>query len=76
MSGAAAEAKRLMMLSVFMSLQGVTLGGGGTVGLSCREETSTSRAQDWNQHVGIGNHLLGGCEDILGPVVSFLSHRM
>lgn len=33
-SGAAAASNRLMMFSVFNSLDGVTLGGGGTAGLS------------------------------------------
>lgn len=34
MSGAAAASNRLMMFSVFNSLDGVTLGGGGTAGLN------------------------------------------
>lgn len=33
-SGVAAASKRLMIFSVFSSLDGVTLGGGGTAGLS------------------------------------------
>lgn len=34
MSGAAAASNRLMMFSAFMSLDGVTFGGGGTAGFS------------------------------------------
>lgn len=33
-SGAAAASNRLMMFSVFISIDGVTLGGGGTAGLN------------------------------------------
>lgn len=37
MSGAAAASNRLMMFSAFISLDGVTFGGGGTAGFSCTE---------------------------------------
>lgn len=37
-SGVAAASNRLMMFSVFNSLDGVTLGGGGTAGLSWDRE--------------------------------------
>lgn len=40
MSGVAAESNRLMIFSVFISLDGVTLGGGGTAGLSWNKDMS------------------------------------
>lgn len=44
MSGAAAASNRLTMFSAFISLDGVTFGGGGTAGFSCTGTEARQRA--------------------------------